>query len=146
MLLHQSHAISSYPPPSRLKSNELIQADVLVVPGNSPPFLGKETAHWLGVLFIGVKHLSNNTQMLGSEKLFAKCSGMSDGIGCLKNIQVTFHIDKTVPLVARKHDRTPIHMRTKVTAEIQKLEQEGIIEKSFVRPNGCPELLPHLKP
>ena len=38
-------------------------------------------------------------------------------------------MDKTVPPIARKHDRTPFHMRTKVAAEIQKIEQEGIIEK-----------------
>ena len=38
-------------------------------------------------------------------------------------------IDKTVQLVARKHDQTPFHMRTKVAAEIQKLEQEGTIKK-----------------
>jgi len=57
--------------------------------------------------------------MLGSEKLFAKYPGISDGIACLKSTQETLHIDKTVPPVARKHDRTPFHMRTKVAAEIQ---------------------------
>ena len=56
--------------------------------------------------------------MLGSEKLFAKYTGTGDGIGGLKNIQVTLHIDKTVPPVARKHDRTPFHLHTKEFAEI----------------------------
>ena len=115
--------------PIQVEGREPIQADFLVVPGNSPPLLGKETAERLGVLSIGVKHLSNNPQTLGSKKLFAKYPGISDGIGCLRNTQVTLHIDKTVPPVARKHDRTPFHVRTKVAAEIQKLEQEGIIEK-----------------
>ena len=114
--------------PIQVEGREPIQADFLVVPGNSPPLLGKETAERLGVLSIGVKHLSNTPQ-LESTKLYAKYPGISDGIGCLKNTQVTLHIDKTVPPVARKHDRTPFHMRTKVAAEIQKLEQEGIIEK-----------------
>ena len=114
MLLHQS-------------GDEPIQADFLVVPGNSPPLLGKETAERL--LSIGVKYLSNNPEMLGSEKRFAKYTVTSDVIGCLKNIQVTLHIDKTVPLVARKHDGTPFHLHTKEPAEIQKLEQEGNIEK-----------------
>ena len=67
--------------------------------------------------------------MLESEKRFAKYTGTSDGIGCLKIIQVTFHIDKTVRSVARKHDRTPFYTHIKVAAEIQKLEQEGSIEK-----------------
>ena len=67
--------------------------------------------------------------MLESNKFFSKYTGISDGIGCLKNTQVKLHIDTTVPPVARKHNRTPFHMRTKVAAEIQKLEQEGIIEK-----------------
>ena len=90
--------------PIQVEGREPIQVDFLVVPGNSPP-------------------------MLEYKKLFSKYPGRSDGIGCLKNTQVTLHIDKTVPPVARKHDRTPFHMRTKVAAEIQKLEQEGIIEK-----------------
>ena len=59
--------------------------------------------------------------MLGSEKLFAKYTGTGDGIGCLKNIQVTLHIDKTVPPLAHKHDRTPFRLHTKEFAEIQKL-------------------------
>ena len=80
MLLHQS-------------GREPIQADFLIVPGNSPPRLAKRKRR-------DVKHLSNNPQMLGSEKLFAKYTGTGDGIGCLKNIQVTLHIDKTVPQVA----------------------------------------------
>ena len=58
--------------PIQVEGREPIQADFLVVPGNSPPRLGKETAERLGVLSIGVKHLSNNPQMLGSKKLFAK--------------------------------------------------------------------------
>ena len=91
-------------------------------PGNSPPLLGKETAERLGVLSIGVKHLSNNPQVVGSKKLFAQYPGISDGIGYLKNTQVTLHIDKTVLLVLCKHDRTLYHMRAKVAAEIQKLE------------------------
>ena len=115
--------------PIQVEGREPIQADFLMVPGNSPPLLGNETAERLGVLSIGVKHLSSNPQTLGSKKLFAKYPGISDGIGCLKDTQVTLHIDKTVPPVARKHDRTPFHIRTKVAAEIQKLEQEGIIEK-----------------
>ena len=105
------------------------EADFLVVPGNSPPLLGKETAERLGIVSIGVKHLSNNPPMLESKKLFSKYPGMSDGIGCLKNTQVTLYIDKTIPPVVHKHDRTPLHMCTKVPAEIQKLEQEGIINK-----------------
>ena len=115
--------------PIQLEGREPIQADFLVVPCNSPPLLGKETAERLGVLSIDVKHLSNNPPMLESNKLFSKYTGISDGIGCLKNTQVKLHIDTTVPPVARKHNRTPFHMRTKVAAEIQKLEQEGIIEK-----------------
>ena len=113
--------------PIQVEGHEPIQADFLVVPGNSPPLLGKETAERLGVLSIGVKHLSIDPQMLRSQKRFAKYTGISDGIGCLKNIQVTLHIDKTVPPFARKHDRTPFHMHTKAAAEIQKLEQEGIL-------------------
>ena len=80
--------------PIQVEGRNPIQADFLVVPGNSPPLLGKETAERLGVLSVGVNHLSNNPQTLRSKKLFANYPGISDGIGCLKNTQVTLHIDK----------------------------------------------------
>ena len=96
MLLHQSHVISSYPHPSSLKATSLFRLVFLLFLVTRPTF-GQKTAERLGVLSIGVKHLCNNPQMLGSKKLFAKYTGTSDGIGCLKNIQVTLHIEKNRP-------------------------------------------------
>ena len=125
--------------PVYIKGLESIQADFLIVPGNSPPLLGRETAEKLGGLSICVSHLSSNTQTSDPKNFFAKYPGISNGIGCLKNTQVTLRTDKTVPPVARKHERTPFHMRERVAAEIQKLEQEGIIEKVSGPPNGYPE-------
>ena len=39
------------------------------------------------------------------------------------------YIDKTVPPVARKHSRVPLHKRKKVADEIARLEKADIIER-----------------
>ena len=51
------------------------------------------------------------------------------GIGKLKDCEVKLHIDKTVPPVAQSARRILFHLRKKVSVELKKLEQQGIIEK-----------------
>ena len=51
------------------------------------------------------------------------------GIGKLKDYEVKLHIDKTVPPVAQSAHRIPFHLRKKLSVELKKLEQQGIIEK-----------------
>ncbi|CAB4032489.1 Hypothetical predicted protein, partial [Paramuricea clavata] len=64
--------------------------------------------------------------MLG--KLVASYNDIFQGIGKLKGVKVTLHIDETVKPVAQKHRRVPFHLRDKVEAELSRLEEAGIIE------------------
>ena len=49
-------------------------------------------------------------------------------IGKLKDFEVKLHIDESVVLVAQPARRIPFHLRRKVASELQRLEQQGIIE------------------
>ncbi|XP_070174370.1 uncharacterized protein [Littorina saxatilis] len=100
-----------------------VTAEFLVIPGSSPPLLGRSTSEALGVLHIGVNHVRQDQDPL------SQYPGICDGIGKLKHFEVALHIDKTVPPVARKHSRIPFHLRDKVAAELKKLETEDVIEK-----------------
>ena len=51
------------------------------------------------------------------------------GIGQLKDYKVKLHIDKSVTPVAQPACRIPFHLQKKVSAELKRLEQDGIIEK-----------------
>ena len=53
--------------------------------------------------------------MLG--ELFASYDDIFQGIGKLKGVKVTLHIDETVKPVAQKHRRVPFHLRDKVEAK-----------------------------
>ena len=47
----------------------------------------------------------------------------------MKNFEVNLHIDESVRPVAQPARRIPFHLRQKVSAALDKLEQQGIIEK-----------------
>ena len=64
------------------------------------------------------------------EQLCHQYSGIFNGIGKLKGVEVKLHIDQSVPPpVAQRARRIPFHMRKKVAKELDQLEQQGIIEK-----------------
>ncbi|CAB4003757.1 Hypothetical predicted protein [Paramuricea clavata] len=50
------------------------------------------------------------------------------GIGCLKNFELKLHIYPNVKPVAQPERRIPFHIREKVTHELDKLTEQGIIE------------------
>ena len=59
------------------------------------------------------------------------------GIGLLKDEEVSFHIDQTVPLVASPYRPVPLAYRKKLSAHLQSLREENKIED--VDPNDhCP--------
>lgn len=107
------------------KDSNPVRAEFLVTAGDQPSLLGKTTALQLGVL-----HVINQVSLPHSPKhILEQYSGLSRGIGKLKNHKVKIHIDKSVPPVARKHSRVPFHLRDKVEEELKRLEKEDIIEK-----------------
>ena len=74
-----------------------------------------ETAVSLGVVDIRVNTIETGDQMAQ--------------VGKLKNFEVKLHIDQSVPPVAQPAQRIPFHLRKKVEAELDRLEEQGIIEK-----------------
>ena len=100
------------------------RTEFVVIAGDSPPLLGKATAELLGALHVGV-----NAVQCSQADIIAQYPGIEKGIGTLKNVVVTLHIDKSVTPVARKQSRVSFHLRDKAAAEIDKLIRADIIEK-----------------
>ncbi|KAL8584615.1 hypothetical protein ACOMHN_002344 [Nucella lapillus] len=102
-------------------------AEFLVIQGNQPPILGKQTATTLGVLHIGpdIPVKVNHIQQSDLDRY----PGITEGIGKLKNMNVIIHIDGNVTPVARKHSRVTLHLRGKVEKELERLVKEDVIEK-----------------
>jgi transposase InsO family protein len=51
------------------------------------------------------------------------------GIGKIEGVQVKIHVDESVQPVVQQHRRIPFHLRKKVEAELERLEELDIIEK-----------------
>ena len=106
-------------------SSPPVKANFLCVKGDQPSLLGRVTSEALGIIKLGVNHVSANS----SSDILSQYPTLTQGIGCLKDVEVMLYIDKTVPPVARKHSRVPFHKRKKVADEIARLEKADIIER-----------------
>ena len=102
--------------------DNVINAEFYVIHGDSPPLLSKTTAEALGVLHIGLNYVNTANEL-------SAYPGITDGIGKLKDFDVQLHIDKSVSPVARKHSRVPFLLRPQVEKELERLENQDIIEK-----------------
>ncbi len=106
--------------------------------------LSSETAQELGLVSLHINQLNNSTIPNTSapppqaksptndenlQQILDKHAAVFRGLGKLKDRQVTLSIDETVTPVAQPRRRIPFHLRQKVDDEINKLEQEDIIEK-----------------
>ncbi len=105
---------------------QTVQASLVIAPGDAPALLGRDTATELGVLSI-VRQLSTPVDV--KKHILSKYPGIADGIGKLKDFEVTLHIDPEVTPSACKHNRVPFHLRLKVEQEIYRLLREDIIEE-----------------
>ena len=81
----------------------------------------------LGILDLHVNHVSDMIPV--HKQLCHRYSGIFNGIGKLKGVEVKLHINQSVPHVAQRARQTPYHMRKKVAKELDQLEKQGIIEK-----------------
>ena len=100
---------------------------VIIAPDDAPPLLGRDTAKQLGVLKV-VLPVNHVPTVNICEEIAKKYPGIDKGIGRLRDFEVKLYIDESVPPVQRKHNRVPIHLRSKVEKEIQRLLNEDIIE------------------
>jgi hypothetical protein len=108
-------------------------AEFLVLPGSAVPLIGFTLATQLNLLRIGPPSALNtdNVHALNTENVLQQYSGITNGIGKLKNFQVQLHIDPSVSPVAHQHSRVPFHLRDKVAQEVDKLLKADIIEPVY---------------
>lgn len=64
-----------------------------------------------------------------SDHILDEYSDRFEGIGKIKDLQLHIYADESKAPVAQPHRRIPFHMRKKVEAELERLEQLDIIEK-----------------
>ena len=82
-----------------------------VLEGNHGSLLIYTTARDLGILDIQVNQVKDVTT---HDRLCTQYPSLFTGIGQLKGVQVKLHIDSTVPPVAQKARRIPLHLHKKV--------------------------------
>ena len=87
--------------------------------------LGKTTATELGVLKVGINIAVVTTKAM---KLNPQYSDVFEGVGKLKNKQISLDIDSTVKPVAQPYRRIPFSLREKVQDKTTELLDLGIIE------------------
>ncbi len=104
-----------------------VQTMIHVIQGNNGSLLSYRTACNLGLIHVNVKHICDSPRVC--DMLVQNYPKLVEGIGKLKNEEVTLHIDECVPPVAHATRRIPFHMRKAVAKELINLEEQGIIEK-----------------
>lgn len=98
---------------------------IFVVKGQFGSLLSYTTAVELGIIPV-IRVVEPN---LSEPDILEQYSDRFEGIGCIKGVQAKIHIDESVQPVAQQHRRIPFHMRKKVEAELERLEELDIIEK-----------------
>ncbi|KAK7099536.1 hypothetical protein V1264_003664 [Littorina saxatilis] len=111
-------------------ADTVVRTKFLIIPGTHVSLLGRQTAEKLKILFIvNAVNIPNPTTPTSPSSPLDRFPGIDQGIGKLKSHTVTVHVDKSIPPVARKHNRAPFHLRDKVEKELNKLQEQDIIEK-----------------
>ena len=100
-------------------------AEVLVIKGRGVSLLGKTTATELGVLKVGINIAVVITKAV---KLKQQYPDVFEGVGKLKNKQISLDLDPTVKPVAQPYKRLPFNLREKVQDKTTELLDLGIIE------------------
>ena len=113
---------------ARVESKNRVSVSTIhAVPGNYGCLLSYKTASSLGLVTVDVHTVQ--PQISQHETLIAEFPNIFDGIGQLKDHAVKLHIDNNVTPIAQPPRKIPFHMRQQVTAALEKLELQGIIEK-----------------
>ena len=109
-------------------SHKITASEVHVVQGHYGCLLSYQSATTLGLIQVKVHRVEEQPKPT-HEQLIAEFAHIFEGIGELKDFEVKLHIDQSVPPVAQPARRIPFHIRKKVSAALEQLEQQGIIEK-----------------
>lgn len=95
--------------------------------GKGCSLLGYDTANQLGLIKV-VNSVADTPGPTVADKLVESFPELFEGIGMLKDFQVKLHIDTNVQPTCQPHRRVPFHIRQRVEHELQKLEDNDIIE------------------
>ena len=119
-------------------------ATIYVTTEDGGCLLSSETAQEFGLVSLHLNQINKNTTSTNSEqqtspKPHAKDKNLQrildnharvfSGLDKLSSKQIQLAIDETVTPIAQPQRKIPFHLRKKVENEIEKLEQDDIIEK-----------------
>ena len=105
-----------------------------VVPKDVETLLSGAAAEALGILSLTnakekTPAIIHRIESDDSAKILADFPECLSGIGKMKDYKVKFHIDEDIIPVACPPRPIPYHLRTKCEQELEKMEQQGIIEE-----------------
>jgi hypothetical protein len=96
---------------------------------DSGNLISSSTAQELGLISIHVHSVSPSTCDQKIDQILHRHAKVFHGLGKLKGEQVKLNIDTSYPPKAQPQRRIPFHVREKVTAELEQLENSDIIER-----------------
>ena len=97
-----------------------VRSTLHVIQANYGSLLSYKTASSLGLVDVKVNQVHGQPQT--SDVLIQQFPTLFDGIGKLKDREVSLHIDDSVTPVAQPPRRIPFHMRKEVEGIIEKVE------------------------
>ena len=107
---------------------------VYVITGTATSILAKHTAEMLDLLRVGPLQQIHNISHVPSvpypstQDIVNKHENVFRGNGCLKDVELKLHIDKSVVPVQQPIRRIPFHTRSKVDEELKRLLDQDFIE------------------
>ena len=101
---------------------------LIVAEGCAPPLLGR---NWLGVINPNwVEVLTLASESVGINSLLDKYESVfNNDAGCLKDHKVKLHVNSNNPPKYMKARQPPYALRDQIQAELNRLENSGVIEK-----------------
>ena len=121
----------------------LAVATIYVTAQDGGCLLSNTTAQELGLISLHLNQVDTQTKASRKDKgtgldtikdekvrnILFKHSTVFQGVGKLNNRQIELIVDKSVKHVAQRQRKIPFHLRAKVNSELNRLQQEDIIEK-----------------
>ena len=111
--------------------DEFANVGIYVVNGEVEPLLSGAASEALGILTF---HGDCNVRRVPaaddptSQVYINKFPSVFSGVGKMRDVKVKFHVDESVPPVARPMRHPPYHLEAQLNREIKKMEEAGVIE------------------
>ncbi len=96
---------------------------------DSGNLISASTAQELGLISLHVHSVSPSTGDKKIDQILHQHANVFHGLGKLKGEQIKLNIDASYPPKAQPQRRIPFHVREKVKAELEQLENSDIIER-----------------